>query len=148
MSKILIKCDGICCDNSIEINLPKDWHYRLKGNCDMGGESSYLFCSDCEEQGKWFESVCPGCVSDFSDCSFGKSFMYSDVHIMKEQLLIISQGKCPFRGGGTFCLDDKGFNSIDISSVASNKSGEAIVAGLRKYFKKYKDVLKFDNDLE
>ena len=139
MTKITISCDGILCQNEFELDAPSGWSGRI--DLDFGGDSSYLFCSDCAKQGDWFDSQCPGCVCGYPDCGLGESFRYCDnrLSISAENFKSIRAGVCPFRVNGSFSFDSntRKFESINLSEQAATESGNAVADAIGAYINKY-----------
>lgn len=136
---VKIQCDGILCDNEFEINLP-GWLCR-NDDIELGGDSSYLFCqrNECQEQAKWFDAQCPGCVTGFPECGLGRSFGHSDSKgLTAEQEKQIRAGTCPFRINGSFGFSrETGFQELHLDEPAVAGPGDAVVDAIHAYLEKY-----------
>lgn len=127
---VTVHCSGIMCENTYEFEIP-DW----TGDYDTEGGA---YCPECNQQERWFGTVCPGCVEGYPDCALSKSFAYSERTITSDQLRGIRSGVCPFRTGGTFGVSrEGGITSIDLSERAPVGNGDAIAGDIERYCKEY-----------
>ncbi len=137
--KVSIHCDGICCENTLDVEVPAPgWVNRLD-EVETGGDGSYLFCPACAPQEPWFDAVCPGCASGFRECGLSKATMYTESPGLTDaQRRSIGSGRCPFRVNGTFFIGGGGpFHEADISEQAPTESGAAVLAGFKAYSERY-----------
>jgi hypothetical protein len=131
--KVEFHCDGIGCDSRHEVEVAAPgWTSRLDSE-NVGGSSSYVFCPDagCQKQAEWFDDQCPGCVSGYPDCGFGKAFAYErSPGLTAQQRAIVASGRCPFRINGTFRRSRGGFEDVNLSTPAPTEAGAAVLAGI------------------
>lgn len=138
-TKVVINCDGICCENKFEVEAPEGWETTY---AEYGGESDLVFCFDCLLQCKWFRSICPGCVGGFPDCGLAKAFMYDNSPgLNSSNVNDIESGRCPFRVNGTLSFSsEEGIKSIDLSKRAPSETGIAMVNVIQAYADKYSNA--------
>jgi len=133
-----IKCDGIMCDSQHTVVL-ETWTARIPLDCH--GDSSYLFCDkpDCQEQEKFFDAQCPGCVASYPECGLGRAYAYGDSKgLTAEQRKTLVRGICPFRVNGTFSFSrETGFQTESLAEIAPSAAGLAVLAGIDAYVAKY-----------
>lgn len=131
---LVLCCGGILCERTHRYELPDGW----TGGADAEG-SMHVLCPDCQPQGAWFESQCPGCVSGPGECGLWDAFAYTHSHgLSPSERVQIKAGICPFRVNGTFELGPDGSRTIDLSERAPN--GEHVLAAIDAYREKYRIV--------
>ncbi len=113
---------------------------KTEKNIDAEGWENYYdtiyqedtFCPEHNKVYDFLNSVCPGCVGGWSDCTFGKDIQFE--RITDEDLSIIRAGHCPRRCNGSMTFSrEEGMKTFDMSSKASKGASIATVNAITDY---------------